>query len=168
MPGNNNDSQTRTAKRFDGYPSSKFGIVGVEIKGVIVAEFTEVSGLEAEVEVFEYIEGGNNLFTHKLPGRVKFPNVTLKRGITDSTDLWDWFQMIVDRKPEENKEAAGRKPVERKNLIIVQYDGSETVQRRWVLTNAYPVKWTGPSFKADENAITIETIELAHQGLKLE
>jgi phage tail-like protein len=163
MPKNDDNSQTRTAKRFDGYPSSKFGIVGVEIKGVIVAEFTEVSGLEAEVEVFEYIEGGNNLFTHKLPGRVKFPNVVLKRGLTDSTDLWDWFHMIMYRTGEETKE-----PVERKNVSIVQYDESEKERRRWNLTDAYPVKWTGPSFKADDNAIAIEALELAHKGLSMQ
>ena len=163
MPVNNNNSQTRTAERFDAYPSSKFGVIGVEINGVVVAEFTEVSGLEAEVEVFEYIEGGNNLFTYKLPGRVKFPNVSLKHGITDSTDLWDWFEMIVYRKGEENRE-----PVERKNITIVQYDESVKERRRWNLTNAYPVKWTGPSFKADDNTVAIEAIELAHQGLSMQ
>jgi len=163
MQVKNNSSETKPGQRLDSYPSSKFGVVGVEINGVVVAEFTEVSGLEAEVEVFEYIEGGNNLFTHKLPGRVKYPNVTLKHGITDTTDLWDWFYMVMNRKAEEGKE-----PIEHKNITLVQYNDSVTVKRRWHLANAYPVKWTGPSFKADENAITIEAIELVHQGLTMD
>ncbi len=157
---------TATAKRLDSYPSSKFAVVGVEINGEVIAEFTEVSGLEAEVDVFEYEEGGNNLFIHKLPGRVKYPNVTLKHGITDTTDLWDWFNMIMSRTVEKGKTYIDS--IACKNITLKLYDGSGTVRREWHLTNAYPVKWTGPSFKADENAITIEAIELVHQGLTMD
>lgn len=167
MAAKGNQSDTKTAKRFDSYPSSKFGVVGVEINGEEIAEFTEVSGLEAEVEVFEYEEGGNNLYTYKLPGRVKYSNVTLKHGITGSTDLWDWFYMIMNRTHQQSKTPKEPRidPIERKNITLKLYDGSGTaVRREWHLNNAYPVKWTGPSFKADENAITIEAIELVHQG----
>jgi len=156
---------TATAKRLDSYPSSKFAVVGVEINGEVIAEFTEVSGLEAEVDVFEYEEGGNNLYVYKLPGRVKYPNVTLKRGITDTTDLWDWFYSIMNRTGGSKTPTEPRiDPIERKNITLILYDSSGTVRREWELINAYPVKWTGPSFKADENAITIEAIELVHQG----
>ena len=169
MQVKNNNSDNNPGQRLDSYPSSKFGVVGVEINGVVVAEFTEVSGLEAEVEVFEYIEGGNNLFTYKLPGRVKYPNVTLRHGITDTTDLWDWFYMVMNRTVEKTKTPKEPiDPIERKNITLIQYDGSGTKKREWNLVNAYPVKWTGPSFKADENAITIEAIELVHQGLTMD
>ena len=70
---------TTTGKRVDPLTTRKFF---VEIGNIVRAEFSEVSGLNAEVEVLSYEEGGKNGFVHKLPGRVKFPNVTLKRGTT--------------------------------------------------------------------------------------
>lgn len=150
-----------TGQRIDGVSTSLFG---VEIGNVVLAEFTEASGLEAEIEVFEYEEGGNNLYTYKLPGRVKFPNVTLKRGITESNDLWDWFQSVMYRKAGNT--GGNSSSIERKEVSIVLYDhtGSSPV-RRWNLTKAYPIKWTGPSFNADENAISVETLVLAHEGM---
>jgi phage tail-like protein len=137
-------------KRTDPLASAKFGI---EIKGIQTAEFDEASGLEAEVEILEYQEGGNNQFTHKLPGRVKFPSVTLKRGVTVSNELWDWFVMGTYGK------------IERRNMSIVLYDQKGTTVRRWNLTNAYPKKWAGPSFKASDNSISIETLEFVHEGM---
>ncbi|MFO8009699.1 MAG: phage tail protein [Dehalococcoidia bacterium] len=141
---------TKTGKRFDGLATAKFG---VEMGNIVAAEFTEVSGLEVELEILEYQEGGNNLFSHKLPGRVKFPNVTLKSGVTESNELWEWFV----------KGTYGK--IERQNISIVLYDQTNTEVRRWNLANAYPIKWTGPSFKASENTISIETLEFAHEGI---
>ncbi|MBE0480419.1 MAG: phage tail protein [Dehalococcoidia bacterium] len=139
-----------TGTRFDPLTSARFC---VEIGNIQQAGFTEASGLEAEIEVMEYQEGGNNLFTHKLPGRVKFPKVTLKRGITVSNDLWEWFEEVTYRK------------IKRKNISIVLYDHKRIEVRRWNLTNAYPTKWSGSSHKAGENTISIETLEFAHEGL---
>ncbi|MFO8101352.1 MAG: phage tail protein [Dehalococcoidia bacterium] len=141
---------TKTGKRFDGLATAKFG---VEIGSIVTAEFTEASGLEMELDIYEYEEGGNNLFTHKLPGRMKFPNVVLKSGVTDNNDLWEWFV----------KGASGR--IEPQNISIILYDQTNTEVRRWNLTEAYPIKWTGPSFKAGENAIAVEKIEFAHKGV---
>ena len=140
-------------KRVEAFPSAKFG---VSIENVVTAEFTEASGLEAQIEILEYQEGGNNLFVHKLPGRVKFPNVTLKRGMTASNDLWDWFQQVMNRQ------------IQRQNISIVLYgqDGSEV--RRWDLEKAYPIKWSGPPFKASDNLVSIESIEFAHEGMTIQ
>ncbi|MBM3132860.1 MAG: phage tail protein [Chloroflexi bacterium] len=137
-------------ERIDPLATRKFCI---EIDSIAEAAFTEAAGLEAEVEVFEYQEGGNNFFTHKLPGRLKFPNVTLKRGVTTSNELWDWFE----------KTSYGK--TERRNISIVLYDQAGEEVRRWNLTNAYPMKWTGPSFRASDNSISIESIEFAHEGM---
>ncbi len=141
---------TKTGKRTDGLATAKFG---VEIGAIVMAEFTEVSGLEVQLEILEYQEGGNNLFTHKLPGRVKFPNVTLKSGVTATNELWEWFE----------KGTYGK--IERKNMSIILYDQTNAEVRRWNLINAYPIKWTGPSFKAAENAVSIEALEFVHEGI---
>jgi len=154
---------TKTGKRVDALPSARFGVV---VENVMLAEFVEASGLEAEVETFEYQEGGNNMFTYKLPGRIKFPNVILKRGMTESNDLWEWFQNVMYQKPSTGGGKDRKKlSIERKNLSIVLYDQEFKECRRWNLINAYPVKWTGPSFKADSNAVSIETLVLAHEGM---
>jgi len=140
----------QTGNRIDPLANSKFC---VEIDMIQEATFTEASGLEAELEIFEYQEGGNNLFTHKLPGRVKYPNVTLKRGVTASNDLWIWFEMGTFGK------------INRRNISIVLYDQDGSEVRRWNLINAYPIKWTGPSFDASAKAVSIETVVFAHEGM---
>ncbi len=117
----------------------------------IVALFTEVSGLQVEMMVTEYEEGGTNNFVHKLPGRLKVSNVTLKHGITKSNDFLKWCMTL-----------------ERRNVTVVMYDVKSQVVVRWNFNNAYPVKWVGPQFTADSTAIAIESIELAHEGLTLE
>ena len=142
----------RIGERTDPYLTSKFYI---EIQGIEQASFAECSGLAVETEVFEYQEGGLNEYVHKLPGRSKVSNVTLKRGITDSNELWDWYRDVVQGK------------IERKNVSIVLYDLEGNEVMRWAFIDAYPVKWSGPAFKADANAITIETLELAHRGMNL-
>ena len=136
--------------RTDPLANAKFC---VEIGMIQEATFTEASGLEAELEIFEYQEGGNNLYTHKLPGRVKYPNVTLKRGVTTSNELWMWFQTGTFGK------------VDRRNISIVLYDQDGSEVRRWNLFNAYPIKWTGPSFNAGAKDVSIETVVFAHEGM---
>jgi phage tail-like protein len=161
-----NNNQKKPGQRTDAFSNYAFGVIGVEIDNVEIAEFTEVSGLEAEVEVYTHEEGGNNLFTHKLPGRVKYPNVVLKRGIAETTDLWDWFHNVMYRKTAETeKKDIGPLSIGRKNITLVLYDQKGARRRVWELTKAYPVKWKGPSFKASDNGISIEEIELVHKGI---
>jgi phage tail-like protein len=127
----------------------------VEIEGRAEAIFTEVSGLQLEMQVMEYQEGGNNGFIHRLPGPVKVGNITLKRGVTASNDLFKWCMDVVSRQ------------VTRRHMSVVMYDarGQEVV--RWNFHNAYPVRWVGPQFAADGKVAAIETLELAHAGLEL-
>ncbi len=140
-----------TAERRDPFQSFYFF---VEIDGINCAGFTECSGLEITTETFEYKEGGLNTYTHKLPVRTSFGNVTLKRGLTDTTELWDWYMAVV------------RGEVERKNVSIVQYNSAQEEVKRWDFKNAYPVKWVGPKFNAaGKQEVSIETLEIAHQGL---
>ena len=128
----------------------------VECNNVVSAYFTECTGLKAEVEVFEYQEGGMNDYIHKLPGRRKWTNIVLQRGVTFSLDLWDWYQDIV----------AGN-PAQRQNLSIILFSPDRKNSMRWNVTGAYPIYWEGPAMKSDGNTVTVEKLELAHNGFKL-
>lgn len=131
------------------YPYAAFNF---EIDNLIIASFSEVSGLQAETEIEEYHEGGRNNYVHKLPKVTKFPNLVLKRGITDSTELWQWHKDVINGK------------IERRNFSLILFDLTGVNQRRWDFTGAYPVKWVGADFKADSNTVAVETLELAHNG----
>jgi phage tail-like protein len=128
--------------------------VAITFDGMPTAYFRSVSGLSMEVEVVEFREGGSN-DVHKLPGRVKYPNLVLKQGFSGASELQKWAFRI----------AAGQ--FEHKNATIVISDQKGQVVARYTLTNAFPAKWEGPDFDASSNEIAIETIEIAHEGLRL-
>jgi phage tail-like protein len=126
----------------------------VEISGLLVAGFSEVSGLQAEIEVQEFREGGVNEYMHKRAGPTKYAsNLILKKGVTDSKELWSWYSDVM------------RGTVQRKQVSVVLMSSSGDEKRRWKLQNAYPVKWSGPDLKATASEVAIETLELAHEGL---
>lgn len=120
---------------------------------VDVGSFSEVSGLSAEVEFMTYNEGGNNEFVHHLPTRVKYPNLVLKRGVTNEDALLAWF-----------KEAHGDK--KRYDITVTMLDRTNKPLRTWAFEKAFPVKWTGPSFNATQSQVAMETLEIVHEGLK--
>lgn len=159
MPENSTKtgSSTSTGKRIERFGTLRFF---VQIKkdpqgGTIQATFAECSGLQAETELFTYEEGGLNDTVHQLPGRTKFGNVTLKRGVATSNELWDWYYKVVTGN------------VERQNVSIILYRPNSGEAMRWNLANAFPVKWVGPSFVSSENAVAVETLELAHEGIEV-
>ena len=136
----------------DAYPTCRFYMqIGTETQAL----FTEVSGLQVEITVQDVEEGGNNDFVHRLPGRAKVGNITLKRGMTRSTELLTWLL-----------EVAGGK-VTRKNVTLVMYDTARESVMRWNFRMAYPVKWSGPQFKATSAEAAVETLELAHEGIEV-
>lgn len=126
----------------------------VEIAGIAEARFTDCSGLEASIEVFEYKEGGQNSFTHKLPGRRTYSNVTLKQGLGMSRALWNWIDGVVTKKD---------KAAQRKNISIILYNAAAIEIYRWNLIGAYPVKWSGPTFGTQESSTIFESVEIAFQ-----
>ena len=138
-------------ERNDPYLSFRFL---VEIQGLIVGGFSEVSGLQVATEIEEKREGGVNHYVHKLPKLTKYQNITLKRGITDSDTLWEWHQDVVNGN------------IERKTIFVVLMDREGDEQWRWQFIDAYPVKLTGPDLPAGSSAVAVETIELAHNGIK--
>ncbi len=128
--------------------------VAITFDGMPTAYFRSVSGLKVETEVIEFREGGTG-DVHKLPGRVKYTNLVLKQGFSGAGELQKWAFRI----------AAGQ--FEHKNATIVISDQKAQVVARYILANAWPTKWEGPDFDASSNEVAIETIEIAHEGLRL-
>lgn len=127
----------------------------VELDGITRAAFHEASGLDSTINVIEHREGGQNITTQKYPGQVSYSAISLKWGMSDDTDLYQWHRQWVDGDPAAT----------RRNGSIVLLDRQGQEKARWNFFQAWPSKWTGPSFSAEGNDIAIETLELAHEGL---
>ena len=123
-------------------------------KSTPIGYFTEVSGLASEIEVMTFNEGGKNDGVHKLPTRMKHPNLVLKRGVTAVKDLQQWAQESF-------------MGPERKEITLTMYNEQLQKIRIWSFKNAYPVKWTGPTFNASQNTMATEVIEIAHDGIQV-
>lgn len=138
------------ANRTDPYRVYKYK---VEIDGITRGGFREASGLDSSQDPIEYREGTDPLHAKKLPGLNKSSNISLKWGVTDDKELWEWRKKSIDGK------------VERKNGSIVLYNDAGEEKIRWNFMDGWPTKWTGPSFNATGNEVAIETLEIAHEGL---
>jgi phage tail-like protein len=143
------------ASREDPLLGFNFAIdVGGQIKGY----FTEVSGIGSENEIVEQKvvnEKGVEVVL-KIPGRLKWGDVTLKRGITSNLDLWDWRKMVED----------GDVKGARRNGSIVMMDRELKEAARWNFVNAWPSKISGPAPKSDGNEIGIEELTLVHEFIE--
>ena len=138
-----------TGQRVDPYRNFNFL---VELDGITQAGFSDCSGFGATTDPIEYREGGENKTPRKLPGLTKFSNITLKWGLTDSRELYDWYRDVVNGK------------IQRKtgSIVVLDLEGNEKV--RWNFINAWPTKWDGPDFTAKGNDIAIDMLELAVEG----
>lgn len=135
----------------DHFVSSKFR---VEIEGVTVGAFKSVSGLDSETEVVEYRDG-NDLHIRKRPGRTRYANVVLKRGmIAENTELWDWYQAVRNGRVE-------RKSV---SIIVDGDDGSEKF--RYNLFEAWPCRWKGLELDGTSEETLTEEIEMVVEHLE--
>jgi phage tail-like protein len=133
----------------DPYMSFRFKIV---INGIIEGAFTEATGLQVTTQVEDFREGGVNHFVHKLPKETTFDNLVLKKGLADSDELWQWHKEVV----------AGK--FTRRNIQILMFNSANKKVHDWMFQKAFPVKWTGPEFKADSNTVAFQTLEIVHQG----
>ena len=130
----------------------------LEVEGVEIGTFTEVSGLNVEVSEEQIEEGGQNHFVHRVPGRMSWPNIVLKRGLVDNDNLFNWFwKSSGDGFAEQNK-------LERRTaaITIISEDGERL--RSWRLDGVFPVKWTGPDFAVSNQDRASEELEIAHNG----
>jgi phage tail-like protein len=139
-----------TGARVD--PQSSF-LFRVEIDGISQAHFRECTGLGSSVEVIENPEGGRGQ-VGKLPGRVRFPNLVLRWGLTESVELYEWHRSALEG------------AVQRKNGSIVQLDFSGDEKARWDFVDGWPTKWDGPTFNAGASELSVETLEIAHEGVQ--
>ena len=127
------------------------------INNVTEGHFTEVTGLGVVVDRISYREAGNSAIVRAIPGRVTYPPVCLRYGLTSSLELWDWLTAAVE----------GR--VSRRNVSVVMLDSSGTTEvTRWNLINAWPQEWYGAPLDAMSRELAIETLVLAHEGLQRE
>jgi len=117
--------------------------------------FSECSGLDMTMDIYEYKEGGVNDRIHKFPTRAEFSNITLKRGMGINDDLWLWHYDFV--------QARGK----RRDGVIVLMSEMGAPVKVWVFKRGLPVKWTGPDLNAAQNALAIESLEIAHEGIEL-
>jgi phage tail-like protein len=126
----------------------------LSIPGISIGSFRECRGLSMEFEVFEWAEGGNNEFIHHLPGRMRYPYLQLSAGMTDQAAMQEWFWKT--REQAELKEIT---------VELATQDGKTT--RSWSFADAFPVRWSGPSVSADSQGMSIESLDVAHSGLKM-
>jgi phage tail-like protein len=131
---------------------------GIDTKGKVNGYFTECSGLGSEHDMVEHkvvTEKGHEVVL-KLPGRLKWENITLKRGITSNMDIWKWRKQVE----------AGNVEDARQDGSIVMYDQHLKEVARWNFERAWPLKVSGPSPKADSNEIGIEELTLVHEYIE--
>ncbi|MEO8609180.1 MAG: phage tail protein [Chloroflexota bacterium] len=131
----------------------------LDVQGAVKGYFTEVGGLGSETDVIEHkimSEDGKKEIVQKLPGRFKWGDITLKRGITAVMDMWDWRKLVED----------GDISNARKNGSIMMYDESGTLVAQWDFVNAWPSKVSGPAIQSDSNAFGVEEMTIVHEGIK--
>ena len=139
-----------TGQRVDPYRGFNFL---VEIDGITQAGFQEVSGLDSSTDAVDYREGSDPNHVRKLTGLNKVSPITLKRGITDSDELWKWRLTVIEGKAD------------RRNGSIILLDSTGKEKLRWNFVNAWPSKWTGPALNATSTAVAVETLEITHEEL---
>lgn len=137
------------------YPIPKFHF-RVEWGGSKIG-FTEVTGLDQQVEAIEYREGSSPEYSKiKMPGLHKFSNVTLKRGtFSGDKEFYSWIKTV------------SLNTVERRDVTISLLNENHEPIITWKIRNAFPVKVQASDLKADGNEVAIETLELAHEGLRV-
>ncbi len=151
LPSVNTTAAGSLGGRNDPYGAFNFL---VEIEGLVVGGFSDVSGLQVETSVETYREGGLNEYEHKLAGPTRYPaNIVLKHGLTSAAVLWGWHQDVT------------RGIIQRRNGTIYLLDAQRQTVLWWNFKAAYPIKWSGPDFRADSNQVAVETLELVHQGI---
>ena len=130
---------------------------GLEFQGAIAGYFTECNGIGSENEVIDHkiVDDSGREITKKIPGRLKWGDVTLKRGITDDMEIWDWREDVV----KGNMDSA------RKNGSFVMMDRTYAVVARWNFENGWPSKVSGPALKSDSNEFGVEELVIVHEGI---
>lgn len=131
----------------------------LEVDGVEIGMFASVTGLQMTVQTEDLVEGGQNGFARKLPGRMDWPNIVLSRGLIKSDNLFDW----IAKSSGEGFAASGNK-LKRCTGAITALSADGKRMRSWNLAGCFPVRWKGPEFNVTSNDALSEELELAHEG----
>jgi len=142
-----------TGDRKDPYRQFRFRI---EIDGISQAGFSECTFADTTTDPVEYREGNEPPVFRKLSGLTKYGNITLKWGITDSMDLYNWRQQVIDAGALNN----------RKGIVITLIDEAGNDKSQWNIVEAWPSKYDPVDFSAKGNEVAIETLEIVHEGFK--
>jgi phage tail-like protein len=132
----------------------------LDVQGTLTGFFTEVSGLGSETEIVEHkiTDPSGRDLVQKIPGRTKYTDITLKRGVTAMMDIWKWRKMV------ESGDIVGA----RKNATITMFDQSLNAVAKWNLENAWPTKVSGPSISAEGSTVTIEEVSITFEMMERE
>jgi phage tail-like protein len=131
-----------------------FKSVGLSaITDAAVGGFTECSGIEMTLDIEDYSEGGRNGNTLKFPTRTKWTNLSLKKGVSPTLDLWSWHYDFI--------EGRGK----RRDGVISLLNELHVPSHIWYFRRGLPLKYTGPTLQAERSAVAIESIEIAHEGI---
>jgi phage tail-like protein len=133
----------------------------LEVDGVEIGIFREVSGLQVTVDVVQVAEGGQNSYLHKLPARMSWPNLVFRRGLTQADALFDWLQ-----KSSGEGFASNQNKLTRSTGAVTVIDSTNARLRSWEFNDVFPVRWKGPDFSTDSNAPLEEELEIAHHGFR--
>lgn len=142
-----------TASRSDPYRNFRFK---VEIDGIKTASFAEATISDTTTDPVDYREGTDLPYQRKLSGLTKYGNITLKKGLTDSMELYSWRKQVE----------GGGAIKARKSISIVLIDEEGNDKSRWDIIEAWPTKYSSSGFDAKGNAVVIESLELVHEGIK--
>lgn len=140
-----------TAQRTDPFAAFRFT---VELGDLSVAGFSACSGMKLTTPMQAYAEGGLNSHQHQLPSATQQGNIVLKRGLVDRS-LWDWYARLIDGNVEPKT-----------GVIVINDPSGSELSAEWEFSQALPTSWEGPSLDASQSAVAVETITLAHEGLR--
>ena len=146
-----NTSGEQPGTFIDPYRSYNFQ---VQIRGVVEGHFTQCSSMSIKVDAISYREGGIQQIVHRLPGQVEYGDITLRYGLTNSSDLFDWMMSAVNGK------------VDRRTVAIVLLDADGVSEKlRWSLSNAWPSAWRAAPLDALNREVAIEELTLVYESI---
>ncbi|AMW31390.1 phage tail protein [Arthrospira platensis] len=128
----------------------------VEMESTISASFSECSGWGVTLQKEAYLEGGVNDQQRVFIGHAEFDDITLKRGMTNSTIFWNWMITTMSN-PIYN----------RRNINILMFNQAGEIMQAWTLIGAIPISWKAPGFQAEGSSVAIEELTLAYEGLQV-
>jgi phage tail-like protein len=140
-------------ERNDPYRNFRFK---VQIEGIQIASFADATIPDSTTEAVPYREGTDPTHERKLSGLTKYGTITLKKGLTDSMELYNWKKQV-----EDSGAIKARKSM---SLILIDEEGNEKSQ--WDIQDAWPTKYDSSDFSAKANEVIIETFEIVHEGVK--